>query len=99
MRIKVSGKLSPKSLCLLLMKTLAKLNIDEINGASLYFGDGDRVVIASADGSIEQTDKPIKKAAKKKGTSDFWPSKQCLIGTKKNIVDDGTIPWVTRTER
>lgn len=97
MRIKVVGKITPKNLALLLMKTMAEMNVCEVNGASLYFGDGDKVVAVSAGGDTIQENyftKPTRSNKQKKKTPDNgWESKPSMGCAKEIPPDDGTMPW------
>lgn len=95
MRIKIVGKTDPKSLALLLVDTLSRMDISELNGASLYFGNGNEVITVSAKGKSGKHKKAIgkKRAAVNKPICNSWEPRQS--GTKKIIIDDGTCPFET----
>lgn len=96
MRIKVVGNITPKNLALLLMKTMAEMKVKEMNGASLYFGTGDKVIAVSAGemaGPKVYPEKPSHKH-KKKTPTDRWEPKPSIGCAKEIPADDGTVPWI-----
>ena len=96
MRIKVVGNITAKNLALLLMKTMAEMNVHEVNGANLYFGDGDKVVAVSAGGDTipeNHFTKQTHHKQKKKTPNNRWEPKPGIGCTKQLPPDNGTIPW------
>lgn len=93
MRIKIIGKTNPKALALLIVDTLSRMDIAELNGASLYFGTGSEIIAVSANSKAA---KHLKMSGKKRKVADkpicnSWEPR--YSGTKKVIADDGTCPF------